>query len=63
MQRYEKDPVLQVINPFPRARIREAASRMRKFSSCRKNLMFVITDGAPNERYDRLRDTVKELER
>ena len=43
--------------------IREAASRMRKFSSCRKNLMFVITDGAPNERYDRLRDTVKELER
>ena len=36
---------------------------MRKFSSCRKNLMFVITDGAPNERYDRLRDTVKELER
>lgn len=43
--------------------IREAAGRMRKFSSCRKNLMFVITDGAPNERYEQLRDTVKELER
>lgn len=43
--------------------IREAATRMRKFSSCQKNLMFVITDGAPNERYEQLRDTVKELER
>lgn len=43
--------------------IREAAARMRKFSSCQKNLMFVITDGAPNERYEQLRDTVKELER
>ena len=43
--------------------IREAAARMRKFSSCRTNLMFVITDGAPNERYEQLRDTVKELER
>ena len=43
--------------------IREAAARMRKFSSCRKNLMFVITDGAPNERYEQLTDTVKELER
>ena len=43
--------------------IREAAGRMRKFSSCQKNLMFVITDGAPNERYEQLRDTVKELER
>ena len=43
--------------------IREAAARMRQFSSCRTNLMFVITDGAPNERYEQLRDTVKELER
>ena len=43
--------------------IREAAIRMRRFSSCRKNLMFVITDGAPNERYEQLRDTVKELEK
>lgn len=43
--------------------IREAAARMRKFSSCRTNLMFVITDGAPNERYEQLRDTVKDLER
>ena len=43
--------------------IREAAARMRKFSSCRKNLMFVITDGAPNERYEQLTDTVKELEK
>ena len=43
--------------------IREAATRMRKFSSCQKSLMFVITDGAPNERYEQLRDTVKELER
>ena len=43
--------------------IREAAGRMKKFSSCRKNLMFVITDGAPNERYEQLRNTVKELEK
>ena len=43
--------------------IREAAARMRRFSSCRKNLMFVITDGAPNERYEQLTATVKELER
>jgi len=43
--------------------IREAAVRMRRLSSCGKNLMFVITDGAPNERYEQLRDTVKELER
>jgi len=43
--------------------IREAARRMRRLSACRKNLMFVITDGAPNERYEQLRDTVKELER
>lgn len=43
--------------------IREAAARMRKLSSCRKNLMFVITDGAPNEKYEQLTSTVKELER
>ena len=43
--------------------IREAAARMRKFSSCRKNLMFVITDGAPNERYEQLTSTVKRLEK
>lgn len=43
--------------------IREAAGRMKRFSSCRKNLMFVITDGAPNERYEQLRNTVKELEK
>ena len=43
--------------------IREAAARMRKLSSCRKNLMFVITDGAPNERYEQLTATVKELEK
>ena len=43
--------------------IREAAARMRRFSSCRKNLMFVITDGAPNERYEQLTATVKELEK
>ena len=43
--------------------LREAATRMRKLSSCRKNLMFVITDGAPNERYEQLTATVKELEK
>ena len=43
--------------------IREAAARMRRFSSCRKNLMFVITDGAPNERYEQLTSTVKQLEK
>lgn len=43
--------------------IREAAQRMRKYSSCMKNLMFVITDGAPNERYEQLAATVKELEK
>ncbi len=43
--------------------ISEAAQRMRKYSACRKNLMFVITDGAPNERYDQLASTVKELEK
>ena len=43
--------------------IREAAARMRKLSSCRKNLMFVITDGAPNERYEQLTSTVKQLEK
>ncbi len=43
--------------------IREAAARMRKYSACRKNLMFVITDGAPNERYEQLASTVKDLER
>lgn len=43
--------------------IREAAQRMRKYSACRKNLMFVITDGAPNERYEQLASTVKELEK
>lgn len=36
---------------------------MRRLSSCRKNLMFVITDGAPNERHEQLRDTVRELEK
>ena len=43
--------------------IRESAARMRKLSSCRKNLMFVITDGAPNERYEQLTSTVKRLEK
>ncbi len=43
--------------------IRESAARMKRFSSCRKNLMFVITDGAPNERYDQLTQTVKNLEK
>ena len=43
--------------------IREAAERMRRFSSCRKNLMFVLTDGAPNEKYEELAATVKELEK
>lgn len=43
--------------------IREAAERMRRYSSCRTNLMFVITDGAPNERYEQLTSTVKELEK
>lgn len=42
--------------------IREAAERMRKFSSCKNNLMFVITDGAPNEKYEILTSTVKRLE-
>jgi len=43
--------------------IREAAARMRKYSCCRKNLMFVITDGAPNELYEHLSESVKQLER
>ena len=43
--------------------IREAASRMLKFTGGRKNLMFVITDGAPNERYEQLTSTVKQLEK
>ena len=43
--------------------IREAAQRMRKYSACPKNLMFVITDGAPNERYEQLTSTVKQLEK
>ena len=43
--------------------IREVSARMRHLSHYQKNLMFVITDGAPNERYETLRDTVKELER
>lgn len=43
--------------------IREAAARMKKLSSYRKNLMFVITDGAPNERYEQLTSTVKQLEK
>ena len=43
--------------------IREAAQRMRKYSACPKNLMFVITDGAPNERYEQLASTVKQLEK
>lgn len=43
--------------------IRESASRMRKFSAAKKNLMFVITDGAPNEKYEQLTSTVKQLER
>lgn len=43
--------------------IREAAARMRKFSACGKNLMFVITDGAPNERCEQLSSTVKQLEK
>lgn len=43
--------------------IREAAARMKKLSSYKKNLMFVITDGAPNERYEQLTSTVKQLEK
>lgn len=43
--------------------IREAASRMRRLSAAEKNLMFVITDGAPNEKYEQLASTVKQLER
>ena len=43
--------------------IREAAARMMKFTSCNRNLMFVITDGAPNERYEQLTSTVKQLEK
>ena len=43
--------------------IREAAARMLRFSACRKNLMFVITDGAPNEKYEQLTETVKSLEK
>ena len=43
--------------------IREAAARMKKFTGGRKNLMFVITDGAPNERYEQLTNTVKQLEK
>ncbi len=42
--------------------IAEAAARMRRMSSCRQNLMFVITDGAPNESYINLTNTVKRLE-
>jgi len=43
--------------------IREAAARMMKFTASRKNLMFVITDGAPNERYEQLTSTVRQLEK
>jgi Mg-chelatase subunit ChlD len=43
--------------------IREAAARMRRLSSCPKNLMFVITDGAPNEKCEQLTSTVKALEK
>ncbi len=43
--------------------IREAASRMRKMTRCSNNLMFVITDGAPNENCQTLIDTVKRLEK
>ena len=43
--------------------IREAAARMRKFSACGKNLMFVVTDGAPNERCEQLSSAVKQLEK
>ncbi len=43
--------------------IREAASRMRRISNCRQNLMFVITDGAPNESCQTLADTVKKVEK
>lgn len=43
--------------------IREAAARMKKFTGGRKNLMFVITDGAPNEKYEQLTNTVKQLEK
>lgn len=43
--------------------IREAAARMKKFSSAGTNLMFVITDGAPNERYENLTNTVRMLEK
>lgn len=43
--------------------IREAAVRMKKFSACGTNMMFVITDGAPNEKYEQLAQTVKQLEK
>jgi len=43
--------------------IKEAAARMRKFTGGKKNLMFVITDGAPNEKYEQLSSTVKQLEK
>ena len=43
--------------------IREAAARMKKFTGGRKNLMFVITDGAPNEKYEQLTNTVRQLEK
>ncbi len=42
--------------------ISEAAARMRRMSNCKQNLMFVITDGAPNESYLNLTNTVKRLE-
>ena len=42
--------------------IREAAARMLSMTRCATNLMFVLTDGAPNERYEQLAGTVRELE-
>ncbi len=42
--------------------IAEAAARMKRMSNCKQNLMFVITDGAPNESYLNLTNTVKRLE-
>ncbi len=43
--------------------ITEAATRMKRMSKSKQNLMFVITDGAPNEKYQDLTNTVRNLEK
>ncbi len=43
--------------------LQEAATRMRKQSNYKKNLMFVITDGCPNEKREMLTKTVRHLEK